>query len=111
MAWLVSNGRVLASAEVLSTHRQRAQGLVGRDEPEGATVLRPCRWVHSIGMRYALDVAYLDRSGSVIKIARLRPHRVCAPVFAARTVVEASAGAFGRWGLHIGDIVEVRGDS
>lgn len=110
MAWLVSAGRVLASAELLRTHRQRAQGLVGRAEPEGAVALQPCRWVHSVGMRYALDVAYLDRRGSVIKITRLQPHRVCAPVFGARTVIEAGAGSFARWGLHIGDTVEVRGE-
>jgi len=110
MARLVSADRVLASAKVLRTHRQRARGLVGRTEPEGAVVLKPCRWVHSIGMRYPLDVAYLDRHGTVIKIERLLPHRVCAPVFGARSVLEAGAGAFGRWGLHIGDIVEVRGE-
>ena len=26
----------------------------------------------------------------------------------ARTVVEAEAGAFGRWGLHVGDVIELR---
>ena len=30
------------------------------------------------------------------------------PVFRARTVIEAEAGAFGRWGLHLGDVIEVR---
>ena len=25
----------------------------------------------------------------------------------ARTVIEAEAGAFARWGLHVGDIVEL----
>lgn len=110
MAWLVSSGRVLASADVLATHRQRAKGLIGRTDPEGVAVLRPCRWVHSLGMRYELDVAYLDRSGTVIKIARLRPHRLCAPVFGARSVIEAGSGAFGRWGVHLGDTIEVRGE-
>jgi uncharacterized membrane protein (UPF0127 family) len=30
------------------------------------------------------------------------------PVPRARSVVEAEAGAFARWGLHVGDRIEVR---
>jgi len=35
------------------------------------------------------------------------PNRVALPVVKAKTVVEAEAGAFARWGLHVGDIVEL----
>ena len=108
MAWLVSDGRVLASADVLDRRRTRAKGLLGSNHFEGAVVLRPCRWVHTVGMRFSLDIAYLDRSGTVVKLARVRPQRVCAPVPSARSVVEAEAGSFARWGLHIGDTVEIR---
>jgi hypothetical protein len=38
----------------------------------------------------------------------MRPHRVGAPVWGARIVIEAEAGAFGRWGLHVGDVIELR---
>ena len=31
------------------------------------------------------------------------------PVFGAAYVVEAEAGAFARWGLHVGDELEYRG--
>lgn len=108
MAWIVSGSHVLASAEVLSTRSQRARGLLGRETVEGAVVIPRCRWVHSVGMRIAIDVAYLNRDGEVVKIARLRRHRIALPVLAARTVIEAETGAFGRWGLHLGDVVEVR---
>jgi uncharacterized membrane protein (UPF0127 family) len=36
--------------------------------------------------------------------------RIGIPVWRARTVIEARAGAFGRWGLHVGDVVEIRED-
>ncbi|MSW21398.1 MAG: DUF192 domain-containing protein, partial [Actinobacteria bacterium] len=62
----------------------------------------------TLGMGFALDVAYLDRDGTVIKIARMQQHRVAAPVIGSRTVIEAQAGSFTRWDLHIGDNVEVR---
>ena len=59
-------------------------------------------------MRFPLDVAYLDRDGVVVKTVRMRRHRVGLPVWRARRVIEAEAGAFGRWGLHVGDVVELR---
>ena len=108
MAWLVTEGRVLASCESATDRRARRRGLLGRDEIEGALVLTSCRWVHTLGMRFALDVAYLDENGIVVKTVHMRRQRVGAPVWRARTVVEAQEGAFGRWGLRVGDVVELR---
>ena len=73
-------------------------------------MLRPCRWIHTFGLRFALDVAYLDEDGVVLKMVRMSRYRLGAPVWKARTVIEAQAGAFERWGLHVGDVVEVRDD-
>ena len=108
MAWLVCDDRVLASAEVADTKRTRARGLLGRDGIEGALVLQPCRWVHTLRMRFPLDVAFLDADGMVVRIARMKRQRMGLPVARARTVIEAEAGAFGRWGLHVGDVIEIR---
>ena len=108
MAWLVSEGRVLASCETVTQHREKSRGLLGRDGIEGALVLRNCRWVHTLGMRFALDVAYLDEAGIVVKTVHMRRNHVGAPVWRARSVVEAQEGAFGRWGLRVGDVLEVR---
>ena len=107
-AWLVSDGRVLASAEVASAGRDRRRGLLGRDGVDGALLLERVRWVHTIGMRFPIDVAYLDAEGHVLKTVRMGRHRVGVPVPRARLVVEAEAGAFARWGLHVGDVIEVR---
>jgi uncharacterized membrane protein (UPF0127 family) len=107
---LVSDARVLASADVASDRSARRNGLLRRDGFEGALVLRPCRWIHTIGLRFPLDVAYLDDEGVVVKMVRMSRYRVGAPVWKARAVIEAQAGAFERWGLHVGDVVEVRDD-
>ena len=108
MAWLVSDARVLASAEVATGRRDRRRGLLHRDCLDGALVLRPCRWVHTLGMRFPLDVAYVDRDGNVVKAVRMARHRVGLPVTNATWVIEAEAGAFERWGLSTGDVVELR---
>jgi uncharacterized membrane protein (UPF0127 family) len=105
---LVSEARVLASAEVAADRSARRRGLLKRDGLEGALVISSCRWVHTVGMRFPLDVAYLDAEGEVVKTVRMEPHRVGLPVSRARWVIEAEAGAFARWGLRVGDVVEVR---
>lgn len=107
-AWLVTQGRVLASATVAETRAQRRRGMLGQRQPEFALVLANCRWVHTIGMQCELDIAYLDDESRIVKLQRLRPMRLPLPVLAARKVVEARAGSFDRWGVRVGDIVEVR---
>ena len=113
MAWLVSEGRVLASAEVASLRHERRRGLLGRDDIEGAFVIERCRWVHTVGMRFAIDVAYVAhdgsdaRSGVVVETVHMARHRIGRPVNRASFVIEASSGSFDRWGLRIGDRVEV----
>jgi uncharacterized protein len=107
-AWLVCGDRVLASAEVATTAKRRARGLLGRTDVTGAFVLPRTRWIHTLGMKVPIDVAYLEGDGVVVKTVLMRPHRVGVPMFKARTVVEAEAGAFARWGLHVGDQVEIR---
>jgi uncharacterized membrane protein (UPF0127 family) len=109
--WLVTDdSRVLASAEVADARSARRRGLLGRDHLEGALVLRPCRWVHTLGMRFPIDVAFLDTDGTVVKTMQMHQHRIGVPVWRATLVIEAEAGAFARWGLRVGDVVEVRDD-
>lgn len=100
---------VLASLEVATTHAARRKGLLGRDGIDGALLLEPCRSVHTIGMRFAIDVAHLDGERRVLHIATMAPWRVGRPVRGARSVIEAEAGSFERWSLCVGDELDVRG--
>lgn len=108
MAWLVCDARVLASAEIADTRSTRRRGLLGRTDLEGALVIRPCRAVHTIGMKFPIDVAFLDGDGVVMKTLQMPRHRLGMPVPKARLVIEARAGAFARWNLRVGDVIEVR---
>jgi len=110
MAWLVCDARVLASAELADTRRARRRGLLGRERVDGAFVIDPCRWIHTIGMKFPIDVAYLDGDGVVVKTIQMHRFRMGIPVWRANWVIEAGAGAFGRWGLRVGDQIEVRCD-
>ena len=108
MSWLVRGDDVLAAAEVAVTRRLRAKGLMGREDLEGVMVLRPCRQVHTFGMRFPIDVAFCDSEGIVLRTVSLVPWRVSPYVHKAAFAIEAHAGAFERWQLRAGDRVELR---
>jgi hypothetical protein len=109
MPWLVRDGEVLASLEVADTFRGRGRGLLGRDGIEGAILLKPARSVHTIGMRFPIDVAFCDRDLVVVRTVRMARHRLGRPCLKACQVIEAQAGAFERWGLEVGDQLDVKG--
>ncbi len=100
---------MLASLEVAQTRRARTRGLLGRDGVDGALLLRPARSVHTVGMRFPIDVAFCDGDLRVIRLVTMSRHRVSLPVWRARAVVEAEAGAFARWNLQPGHQLEVKG--
>jgi hypothetical protein len=109
MAWLMRDGDVLASLEVAETARARTRGLAGRDGIGGALLIRPCRSVHTIGMRFPIDVAYCDEEMTVLRVVCMRRFRVGRPMLRSRAVIEAEAGSFARWNLRPGDQLEVKG--
>jgi uncharacterized membrane protein (UPF0127 family) len=108
MAWLLRDGQVLASLEVRESLWGRSRGLLGRPGLEGAMLLRRTRGVHSFGMRFAMDVAFLDRELVVLDTTRLGRFSVAWPRWKARSVLEAEAGAFARWGLKPGDQLSIK---
>jgi uncharacterized protein len=107
--WLLREGEVLAALEVAERRRDRRQGLLRRYGIQGALLLRPARAVHTIGMRFPIDVAFCDEELTVVSTTRMRPRRVGRPRLRAKCVIEAEAGAFDRWGLRSGDRLEVKG--
>lgn len=109
MAWLVHEGKVLATVEVAESFRDRTRGLLGRDGIDGAILLRPAKSVHTFRMRFPIDVAFCDRELRVVKVVTLSRNRVTLPVLKAHAAIETEAGVIGRWGLRPGDCLEVRG--
>ncbi len=109
MASLVRGEEVLGPVEVADDPATRLKGLLGRDGIEGALLLTGCRSVHTLGMRFAIDVAFLDRRGRVVALVTpMRRWRLGRARWRAHQIVEAEAGTFARWNLASGDVLEVR---
>ena len=90
---------VATMVEIAATRTSRRRGLLGRDrlDEASAMLLAPCTAVHTAGMRFAIDVVFVDRQGYAVKVVRnLRPWRI-ALAARGRAVVEMAAGSL-RWG-------------
>jgi len=102
----VENGRVVCGRCVLAdTALARMRGLLGRRAlPTGEGILlRPAGSVHTAFMRFAIDAVFLDRDGTVVKIAHhLRPWKT-AGGRKAKAVLELPAGEAERRGLAVGE--------
>lgn len=64
-----------------------------REPPPYGLLLPRCRSVHTFGMRFPLDVAFLDPEGRVVRLVRGVPPRRVAGCRLARHVLETPAGA------------------
>jgi uncharacterized membrane protein (UPF0127 family) len=93
--------------EIAGTRRSRARGLLGRSGIEGAMLLTPAHGIHTFGMGFPLEVAYLDRHLRVLAVRTMPPARLGRPRLRARHVLEAEAGALTGWGVRPGVKVRV----
>jgi hypothetical protein len=74
--------------------------------PDGAAlVIDPCSSIHMFGMRFPIDVLYVDRQHRVVRLQQgIKPWRI-GPLFTkgARYVVELPVGTIERTGTTVGD--------
>jgi uncharacterized membrane protein (UPF0127 family) len=88
---------------------KRLRGLGGRREfpPGQALWIIPCRGVHTRGMRFPIDVLFLDSARRVLAMEKnLAPGRFPAVRWRARTVLELPAGTLHGSDTRIGDHIQ-----
>ncbi|RMX04870.1 DUF192 domain-containing protein [Corticibacter populi] len=88
---------------------QRAAGLLfGRPLRAGEALwIGQCGSIHTVGMRYAIDVVFLDRNDHVVRVAgNVPPWRFRIARHSA-SVLEMPAGQARAAGLHAGDRVQI----
>src|SRR5258708_1465996 len=105
--WLLRDGDVVCALEMTDSPGERG-ALRGRSGCDGALHVEPARTVHTAGMKFPIDVAFLSEDLTVVRVDRLKPWRVAMGGRAARSAVLTEAGALERWGVHVGDQLEVR---
>ena len=91
--------------ELADTRETRRKGLLGRDglDRRAALILRPCFSVHTAFMRFPIDVLFVDREGTVVKVVRNLGAWRIAGAFGAHAAIEFSAGAIAEGTVEAGD--------
>ncbi len=90
----------------------RMRGLLGSPPLQAfeALLIKPCSSVHTIGMKYSIDLAFLDKHWTIIKtVKHLKPWRM-AICPRANMVVELFAGGLDRLQLTTGNQLEWQDD-
>jgi uncharacterized membrane protein (UPF0127 family) len=98
-------GIVCGNCLVAHTPWTRLRGLLGRSglEAQEGLLLRPVNAIHTLFMRFPIDVVFLDREYVIVKIVgAVRPWRFAA-ARRARVVLELPAGAATRARLTVGE--------
>ena len=108
-SWILRNARhqhvVARHIESAFDRKTRNHGLLGRPSlsPEDALILAPCNSIHTFFMKFAIDVAFVDRDGRILRARHaVRPWRLQAAL-RAFAVVELAAGVLARSDTRAGD--------
>jgi uncharacterized membrane protein (UPF0127 family) len=93
-------------------HWTRLRGLIGLGRESfssgHALWILPCRGVHTLGMRFPIDVVYLDRDQVVVHLeANLPPWRFAPVRLKAASVLELPENTLRLTGTTIGDELEI----
>ena len=104
------HGRVVANTLLTAfDSSSRRRGLLGQDSlPDGsALIIAPSNAIHTFFMRFAIDVAFLSRTGHVVKVrSRMPPWRI-AGAWRGFAVIELPAGALARSDTRPGDTLRI----
>ena len=98
-----------ASVRVAESGLTRIVGLLGEREllPGDGLLIVPSQGVHTLGMRFAIDIVVLDGEWNVIAIRReLRPFRMTRVFWEAAAVLELRSGIVDSSSTLVGDTLE-----
>jgi uncharacterized protein len=99
---------LLEKAIVADRFGSRLKGLLGcKSLPPGRGLLiKPCRSVHTCGMKFPIDVGFVDSENRLCYLIHtMRPYKFSPTVRGAVYVIEAAAGTFKQSGTREGDII------
>ncbi len=94
---------------VADTALRRLVGLLGKSHLPGGKglLITPCKGVHTIGMRFPIDVLFISKSNEIVAVVRnLQPNRMTRLYRYAVSALELPADMLDETGTNIGDEIE-----
>lgn len=98
---------------VAETHWSRLVGLLATSADDfrngWGLWIRPCKGVHTLAMRFPIDVLYLDRAGTVVHVEHnLQPWRFSPIRRQAASVLELPSHTLASTDTALGDSIEIK---
>ncbi len=88
----------------------RLVGLLGtvKPDPQKAFYIDPCMGLHTLGMKYPIDVVFLNSERKVIKLLpNLSPNRITRIMLSAKCAIELPPNTLSRDLFQIGDQLKI----
>jgi len=103
---------LVSDLELAETGWQRMKGLIGRNAQDFSRgkglLLCSCEGIHTIGMSFTIDVAYLDSDRRVVHMYNnLSPFRVGKIKRNVKSVLELPAGVLSDSQTQVGDLLQI----
>ncbi len=102
--------RLIENGLVAERPWARLRGLIGCPalQPGEGLLLPGTKGIHTIGMRYAIDIAFLNQQGCVIYVIySMPPFRISRVVSDSAMALELPADILRETGTDIGDLIQV----
>lgn len=105
------NQLIATHVEVANTFIKRAIGLLSKKslDKQHCMWFDDCRSIHTLGMRFSLDIIFVDKKMVVKKVLyNVKPGRfMTMPVWSARSAFEFSAGSLADHSIQPGDQLDM----
>lgn len=88
---------------------RRLKGLLGTNSlpDRHGLIIKPCSSVHTFGMRYSIDVLFMDGNHCIIKIVENMPPGKGSMAAGSKYVIELPAGTARETACSVGDRLEL----
>lgn len=103
------NTLLLEEAELADSFFLRLKGLLGRSSLQvgSGMIIMPCKAVHTVGMNFKIDVAFIDKNNYVCHIINsMEPYRFSPTIKKAHYVIEAPPETFKNARTKIGERIK-----
>ncbi len=101
---------IATKAVVADSIGLRIKGLLGKNQLAAgeALIIKPCNSIHTFGMRFAIDVVFIDRDNKITGIIHnLRPNRITGIYYKAYYTIELPSRALPSTLSELGDIIQI----
>ncbi len=105
---LTTGSEIACNVAVARSLLARMKGLLGKREMSDGEgmLIKPCKGIHTFGMRFGIDAIFLDRCNRIVAVRRaIPPNRLTPFYFGAAGVLELPSGTIDKMPAEVGDEV------